>query len=522
MRLKERLKRHWPRLRLRTLVFATLFLVAALPGFAAMFLRVYENTLVRQTEAELVAQGAALAAAAAADWPGRPAAVPIDPTVFRPEPPSIDLNSAAILPERPEPVCAPDFTPGRPFEDAAAAAARLRPMIAATRRTTLASVILLDAEGRRATGAEAGCALAFLPEVRTALASRPATVLRRNGAYRQVYAFEWLSRAAAIRVHHARPIVAGGRIVGVLLLSRSARSLFRGIYEDRGKILFGIAAILAALVVLSGLLSRGVTLPIERLGLATRAVASGRGTVPDIPATAAVEIQGLYADFATMAAAIDRRSRYLRDIAHAVSHEFKTPLAAIRGAVELLEDHPDMPAADRRRFLANAHADADRLALLVTRLLDLARADMSETAPDVAIDLAAVVARIAEAQALPVTAELPTGLPPVAISAASLETVLATLVENSRQAGASAVTVTAEREADRVRLRIADDGPGVASADAARLFEPFFTTRRTEGGTGLGLTIAVSLLAAAGAEIELASGDGGATFELRLPVAEVD
>ena len=54
--IKNWVKRHWPRLRLRTILFATLFLVAALPGFGAVFLRVYENTLVRQTEAELVAE----------------------------------------------------------------------------------------------------------------------------------------------------------------------------------------------------------------------------------------------------------------------------------------------------------------------------------------------------------------------------------------------------------------------------------------------------------------------------------
>src|SRR3546814_20889480 len=78
-----------------------------------------------------------------------------------------------------------------------------------------------------------------------------------------------------------------------------------------------------------------------------------------------------------MAAAIERRSRYLRDFAHAMSHEFKTPLSGIRGAIELLEDHDaTMSAEERRRFLANADADARRLARLVSRLLDLARADM--------------------------------------------------------------------------------------------------------------------------------------------------
>ena len=63
--VKTFLKRRWPRLRLRVIVFAVLFFAAAMPGLSAIFLRVYENTLVRQTEAELVAQGAAIAAAAA-------------------------------------------------------------------------------------------------------------------------------------------------------------------------------------------------------------------------------------------------------------------------------------------------------------------------------------------------------------------------------------------------------------------------------------------------------------------------
>ena len=67
--LKDFAKRHWPALRLRTLLFLTLLFVAALPGVGAVFLRVYENTLVQQTEAELIAQGAVLAGAYRAAWP---------------------------------------------------------------------------------------------------------------------------------------------------------------------------------------------------------------------------------------------------------------------------------------------------------------------------------------------------------------------------------------------------------------------------------------------------------------------
>ncbi len=217
-------------------------------------------------------------------------------------------------------------------------------------------------------------------------------------AYRQRYALEWLSRASDLRIHHARPVNVDGHVVGVLLLSRSPRALFRGLYEDRGKIPLGIALIFGTLVVLSGLLSRGIARPIKALSEATSRVALGAGEDPESPATEAVEIQALYADFARMAEAIARRSLYLRDFAHAVSHEFKTPLAGIRGGIKILDDHGDsMDETDRRRFLANVAADANRLALLVTRLLELARADMAGRGEKSATELGPILCRAADA-----------------------------------------------------------------------------------------------------------------------------
>ena len=521
--IKNWVKRHWPRLRLRTILFATLFLVAALPGVGAVFLRVYENTLVRQTEAELVAQGAALSATAAALWPhappGRVARHEIagDDNSYSVQAPAsgIDLSTTPIRAERP-----PVAAGAKPSPDALAAAARLSPIMDATRSTTLASIILLDRTGSIVGGSSAVGSYAALPEVAAALAGSATTVLRHNGAYRATYRFEWLSRAAAIRVHYARPIIVGDRVVGVLLLSRSARALFRGLYEDRGKIAVGIAAIFGLLVVLSGVISRGVTRPIEQLGAATRAVASGRGRVPDPPPTAAIEIQGLYADFAVMAAAIERRSRYLRDFAHAVSHEFKTPLAGIRGAVELLQDHPDMAPEDRRRFLANADADARRLALLVTRLLDLARADMAEPGEE-RTDAAQVVMRVADASRTAGFSIEIVGLavlPIVTVPATTLEAVLATLLENSKQAGAQSVTIQLSTTDTQLEVRVNDDGPGVPLADRGRLFEPFFTTKRDTGGTGLGLAISRSLIEVQKGSLSIMDGEI-TTFVIRLPLA---
>ncbi|HMI18292.1 MAG TPA: HAMP domain-containing sensor histidine kinase [Sphingomonas sp.] len=515
-RLKTIAKRHWPRLGLRTILLSTFILVATLPGFGALFLRVYENTLVRQTESELIAESAALSAATAAAWPG----FAIDRNrLYQPEPPTIDLRGSPILPERPAPAAAL----GTVDTAARIAAARIAPVIAQTTRTTLASVLLLDARGRIALGPLTGRSYATLPEVAAALNGTPDTVLRRNAAYNRTLPVEWLSRSADLRLHHARPIVVNGRTVGVLLLSRSPPALYMGLYADAGKIAFGFAIILGFVVVLSGLLSRGIVRPIERLGLATRDVARGAVVaMPEMPETAAIEIQALYADFTAMAAAIERRSRYLRDFAHAVSHEFKTPLAGIRGAVELLQDHhATMSEAERRRFLGNAAVDAERLALLVTRLLELARADMTPAGAE-ASDLTMLLRRLADAYSVPgfaVLLELPPDLPPVAVPAGTIETVIGGLIDNSRRAGAARCTIAATLLADSIRLDMADDGPGIAPADRERLFEPFFTTRRADGGTGLGLPIARSLLDACNGTIRLEDDDKGAHFALDLPLA---
>lgn len=514
-------KRRWPALHLRTILLAVLLFAAAMPAAGAVFLRVYENILVRQTEAELIAQGAALSATAAALWPGaRPEAPPPadDPSRWRPEAPAVDLSAGQALPERPR------ARPAAPADPAAAeVAAALGPVVERTTRTTLASVLLLDRRGTVVLGYERGGSHAGLPEVKAALAGGTATVFRRNSSYSPKYSFEWLSRASALRLHHARPVTVNGRVVGVLLLSRSPRALFKGLYQDRVKLLLGLGFIGAVLVVLAGLVSRGVTRPIEGLSAASRDLAAGRGEPPPTPATAAIEIRELYESFRAMAAAIDRRSRYLRDIAAAVSHEFKTPLAGIRGAVELIEDHGEtMTEAERRRFLQAIAADTERLNQLVGRLLDLARADMAEPQAGVATALAGPVRRTADAFQAPgfaVRLDLPADLPAVAAPVATLEAVLATLLENSRQAGAGAVEIVARAAGHVLALTVADDGPGVPAGDRERLFEPFFTSRRAEGGTGLGLPIARSLLAASGGRIELRPAGAGACFEISLPIA---
>jgi signal transduction histidine kinase len=437
---------------------------------------------------------------------------------LRPERPTIDLNAMPILAEQPD----AEAAAARASPAALAAADSLAPIVRDTARSTLAAIRVLDASGIVVLGrGDLGRSYARLPEVRAALAGETRTVLRRTGGYRMRYPLEVLSRTSGARVHYARPIRAGGEVIGVLMLSRSPRGLFLGIYQDRGKIALGVALIFATLLLLAGLLSRGIARPIEALSEATQNVARGPVAVPEPPPTAAVEIRSLYVNFAAMAARIERRGRYLRDFAAAVSHELKTPIAGIKGALELLAEHPTMTEAERRRFLANAGADADRLSHLLTRLLDLARADMAVAPEDSASVLAGPVRAVADAHRsdrFSVEVDLPP-LPPVAAPAELVEAVLETLVENSRQAGARRTRIAASRDGARVRIAVTDDGPGIPPADHERVFEPFHTSRRGEGGSGLGLPIARSLLEACAGTIDSVPVEEGARFEVTLPAA---
>lgn len=520
-RVKAAIARHWPVLRLRTILFSTLLLVAALPGFGALFLRVYENALVRRTEGELVAQSVALAASAAVLWPGGRLAphriiAPPDRYDLQSE---VDLRASPILPPRP----AARATRIGPQPDALATARRLLPAIAETQRTTLSSILMLDGNGTLLGGGEAGRSLRALPEIRSALVGRTATVLRENGSYVSRYPFEWLSRASNLQLYHARPIMVDGRVRGVLLVSRSPRPLFKGMYEDRGKIMLGIVLILGALIMLTAILSRAIVRPIERLSRATRALASGRPAATDLPSLQVVEIRDLFRDFAVMADSIDKRSRYLRDFASSVSHEFKTPLAGISGAIELLQDHEaEMRPTDRRRFLGNMAADAERLSRLVRRMMELAKADLHRPGSTSDTALPPVLAIVADglgADGFSMRTAFPEPLPRLAIDARTLEAVLMTLVDNARQAGASTVTVSASVDDGDVVFELVDNGSGIAPADRDRIFEAFFTTKREVGGTGLGLPIARSLVEAYGGTLTLGEAVQGARFLLILPIS---
>jgi signal transduction histidine kinase len=214
-----------------------------------------------------------------------------------------------------------------------------------------------------------------------------------------------------------------------------------------------------------------------------------------------------------MAERLHDRTDYIVTFAAHVSHELKSPLSAIRGAAELLRDSgAEMSDDERRKFLGNVIADAQRLTALLDRLRELARADNPQAGGRTM--LAPVIA--ATRSAFPgLSIEAEGGLDQaVAMSADNAVIIFSHLADNAVRHQAKALRIRAHRSAGMVSVTVTNDGEPIADNNRDRIFLPFFTTRRESGGTGMGLEIVRSMLRAHGGTIRLAEAGDGVAFVL--------
>ena len=175
-----------------------------------------------------------------------------------------------------------------------------------------------------------------------------------------------------------------------------------------------------------------------------------------------------------------------------------------------------MTGEEREGFLNNIIKDSERLTLLVRRLLELARADKGEDEP-VGATVASLAQLLNERTSMKVAVDDPEALA-LKISEEKLSIILTNMIDNSARHGASELTVSVRRDGKEAEIMVIDNGEGVSPRNAARLFEPFFTTARTEGGTGMGLPIIKALLVAREGSIEFVGGKSGAAFLIRLAI----
>ena len=211
----------------------------------------------------------------------------------------------------------------------------------------------------------------------------------------------------------------------------------------------------------------------------------------------------------------------------AVGHEVRTPLAAIKGyASTLLQEDVIWSLADQRHFLQTISSEADRLAQLVSNLLDLSRQEagllLLKRAPTKVQNLVAKIIEQLSSPGITISAQIPDELPLVNIDSGRIEVVLHNLVTNALVYGAGEVRITAERRDDTVIVSVLDNGPGIDPDELSHVFERFYRARHGRqhhsGGTGLGLAICKAFIEAHGGTIWAESSMHGTTISFSLPL----
>ncbi len=223
-----------------------------------------------------------------------------------------------------------------------------------------------------------------------------------------------------------------------------------------------------------------------------------------------------------------------RDFVANVSHELKTPAAALGLLSEALQDASDDPLAVRT-FATRAQRESARLGMLVQDLVALSRLEGAEAQPDrelVRLDraMAEAVDRVrtsAQARGIDVVRSGDHGLH-VLGTESQLTTALGNLLENAvnYSPDGARVVIAARRDGEAVEVNVVDEGIGIAEKDLDRVFERFYRSdparSRATGGTGLGLAIVKHVATNHGGTVSVRSTEGfGSTFTLRLPAADL-
>ena len=312
-------------------------------------------------------------------------------------------------------------------------------------------------------------------------------VVRRNLAESE---FPEDERLVALGLHSelVAPLLLGTEPIGMLTLSRERADAFS---EEE--------------VELVALLGRLVATAVQNI----RAYEAERATVEELR-----RLSALRADFVSL-----------------VSHELRSPLAAVIGAARTLQERRDELTAEQRDQLLNLiSGEATRLTVLVADVLDTSRIEAGTFSyqfgeVDVASLIEDVVATASVRQAdVAVRAALVEPLPPVGGDRERLRQVLTNLVENAVKYSpeGDAVEVSAQCDDRCVRIAVSDHGPGIPDDQQQLIFQKFGRAQVEGGskpGTGLGLFIARSIAEAHGGTLVVESSrDGGATFTLSLPL----
>ena len=317
----------------------------------------------------------------------------------------------------------------------------------------------------------------------------------------------------------------GARTAGTVVLDRDGTSL-----GDRSRSLWielGGAALLALIVggAVGWSLAQWISRPLRSLVTAAHGIGTGHPQARADQSAGPTQVRAVARAFNDMADRVTTLVHHQRGMTAEVSHQLRTPLAALRLRLELMADDTNHDTcAEATAMLAETH----RLARLVDGLLAIARAEATEAAP-APTDIGTVVTErlrawepVAVEAQITLEQRLPAVSPIAALTPGHLEQILDNLLANALEAvpPRGHIIVTTTRDGEDSVLRVHDTGPGMSDEQRAHALDPYATDRGGQGGTGIGLTIVARLVAADHGTFALYTPPGGGTIaEIALPRA---
>ncbi len=321
-------------------------------------------------------------------------------------------------------------------------------------------------------------------------------------------------------------VLSGAEHLGWVGVGRPLAAVEEGVRAARWRLAVYIGAIAGIMVVLGWWIAARLVRSLEKLTAHARSVRDGRPSAP--PASRAREIAELGRAFEEMREALEGRQNVER-YTQTLAHEVKAPLAAIRGAAELLDE--TMPPMQRQLFLTNIRKEAARIQRIIDRLLELssleARKELRQIAEVPVAKLAQVAADVVRSAyaARNVTLHVQESDGPIVQGeAVLLREALVNLLQNALDFSPPGGTVSLGwvREQDRVVFQVDDTGTGVPDYALPRVFERFYSLPRPDTerkSTGLGLALVREIAHLHGGDAALANRpEGGARATLWVPV----
>ena len=326
---------------------------------------------------------------------------------------------------------------------------------------------------------------------------------------------------------------------------RARESSVRGAYSRLEEILASQERVLLMIVVLSlaggllgsWLISRSLARPINELTGAMAVVGAGQLDHPITPRSRD-EIGALAGAFGRMTDNL-RQSRAalvqseklasIGEMAAAVAHGLRNPLASLRAAAQMVRQHPEAPSS--REHLDAIIQEVDRLDRRISHLLSFSRPapfhPLQENVSRLVEGLLPAFSQLLRERGIELQLDLPGTLPEVRVDPMQLEQALVEIVSNALDAMPSGGRLRIAASVDGpgaaagyVTIEIADTGPGIPDHVLPSVCEPFFTTRQE--GTGLGLAIAKRYVEQNGGRLEITSRPGATSVRVRLPAAQAE